>query len=181
MVHTTPAYLLETSTLRANTRNDIIDASLDYTVYTGAGADHKFDWTLGAGVDVWSVSCVRSTPEASLTAASIVPNVFLGKNTALTRESSLLVKLDIGYNFSLNAKYRSSSTAGSNNYIVNYMFDDEIYYLGRYYLRTGLDAAYSYNLNTMLTTYAALKAGLFTPIGAKGSRGLLELSLGLMF
>lgn len=162
-------------------RNNFFDISADYTVYTGTTDDHDFDWLLGAGIDFGSIRSSRFVPDASLSAIRVMPGVFLGKDSAITQESSLLVRLDVGYNFAINAKYNYAGEVAPTNYIVNYMFDDEVDYLGTYYMRTMLDATYTYHLNTMLSPYAGLKAGLITPMGQKKSRLLAGICIGVMF
>ena len=55
-------------------------------------------------------------------------------------------------------------------------------HLGSYYLRTSLEAEYTYRFNSLLTPYASLGTTLFTPMGkGKGSRFLLSLRLGVLF
>ena len=61
------------------------------------------------------------------------------------------------------------------------MYDDEIDYLGSYYLRTMLSADYTYRLNTMLTPYASLGMGLLTPMSSAGSRFIMSLKVGVLF
>ncbi len=162
-------------------RNNFVDAGLDYTVYTGTTDDHDFDWMLGAGMDFGLMSSKRYLPDASLSSIRVMPKVFLGKDSAITQESSLLVRLDLGYNFAANTRYRYANEVASSNYIVNHMYDDEADYLGAYYFQTALDATYTYHLNTLLSPYASLKAGLIAPMGQKKSRFMAGICLGVMF
>ena len=159
----------------------LIDSKFDYTVYTGTAAGYGFNWILGAGMDLGLLSAKRYVPDASLSSLRVMPRVFLGKHSALTQESSLLVRLDLGYNFAANTRYKYANEVASGNYIVNHMYDDEADYLGAYYFQTALDATYTYHLNTLLSPYASLKAGLTAPMGQKKSRLLAGICLGVMF
>ena len=160
--------------------NGIIDSKLDYTVYTGVD-ESSFDWTFGAGIDFKSLSLKRVVPDGKLTAVHILPYAFLGKNIHLSKEETLLVKAELGYNFSVNADYEYSKEETAGNYFVNYMYDDEAEYLSKYFLRTKLDATYTYQVNTILSAYASLGAGWLLPMGFKGSRLAMLLSVGVLF
>ena len=69
----------------------------------------------------------------------------------------------------------------TGNYFVNYMYDDEADYLSRYFLRAKLDATYTYQVNTFFAGYASLGVAYLKPMGVKGSRLAMLLSLGVMF
>lgn len=159
-------------------RCNIVDAKLDYTVYTEAGSD-GYNFELGAGMDFTSLSIMRFNPDGQLYNISLLPYAFLGKNTRLGKESALLVRLDAGYNFSSDTSY---DYAGSwSSVIVNYMYDDEADYLARYYVMLKADAQYSYRINSLLAAYARADARLLKPMGTDGSRVIAGLSVGILF
>ena len=166
------------STTKAN--NNQFDANLDYTAYTGVGDKGSFDWMFGLGVDVNLLNYKRYVPTAQLKVVNVLPYAFVGKNLLLTKEQSLLANINMGYNFSAGSKYTYGGDTAGNN-IVNYMFDDEIDYLGSYYLRTMFNVDYTYRLNTMLTPYASLGIGTLTPMSSAGSRFLMSLKVGVLF
>ena len=156
---------------------NIVDADLNYTAFTGTGAG-SYDFELGAGLDMTTISAARYTPDGVFSNTSILPYVFLGKNTMLGKESALLARLDVGYNFTAGNNYRYDGTA---DYISDYMFEDESYYLGRYYFKTGADVEYSFRINNLLATYAKLNIGHLKPMGISGGRFIASLSVGVLF
>ena len=81
----------------------------------------------------------------------------------------------------MNADYEYNGKNTEGNYFVHYMYDDEADYLGRYFLRTKLDATYTYQVNTFFSAYASMGGALFKPMGVKGSRLAMLFSLGVMF
>lgn len=173
-------YWLEGANATTKASNNQFDANLDYTVYTGVDEGGSFDWMFGLGTDMHILNYKRYVPDGLFKVANVLPYAFLGKNLLLTKEQSLLASLNMGYNFSAGSKYVYGGEATGNN-IVNYMYDDEIDYLKSYYLRTMLDVDYTYRLNTMLTPYASLGAGLLTPMTSAGSRFIMSLKVGVLF
>ena len=161
--------------------NNLLDGGLDYTIYTGADAASNFDFVLGGGVDFLWMALRRYTPDAYLKTAHITPYVFLGKNIHFSKESDLLVKLHLAYNFAAGSDYKYLGSSAAGNVFVNYMYDNEVDYLSYYYLRTVLDAAYTYRINSLLKTYASARLGNNKPMGVKGTRLMAELSVGVMF
>ena len=166
---------------RTIANNNLIDANLEYTSYTRAKRGEAFDWMFGAGIDFWSLSLKRVVPDGLLTGVKILPYAFLGKNLALSKEESLFVKANLGYNFSINSDYQYGGLGTAGNYFVNYMYDEEVDYLSRYFLATKLDATYTYQVNTFFAAYASLGVGYQKPMGVKGSRLAMLLSVGVMF
>ena len=173
-------YWLEGANATTKANNNQLDANLDYTAYTGVDDGGSFDWMFGLGADMHLLSYKRYVPDASFKVVNVLPYAALGKNLLLTKEQSLLASLKLGYNFSAGSKYKyEGETVG--NQIVGYMYDDEIDYLGSYYLRTTFSADYTYRLNTMLAPYASLGIGLLTPMSSAGSRFIMSLKVGVLF
>jgi len=174
-------YWIEGALATTKSINNQFDANLDYTVYTGVDESGSFDWTFGLGTDVRVLNYKRYVPDGRFSVVNILPYAFLGKNLVLTKEQSLLARFNMGYNFSAGSKYEYSGDAAGNR-IVGYMYDDEIDYLGSYYLRTTLDVDYTYRLNTILAPYASLGIGLLTPMSSgAGSRFIMSLKVGVLF
>ena len=172
-------YWLEGANANTKASNNQIDANVDYTVYTGV-EDGAFDWKFGLGTDMHLLRYKRYVPDGMFKVVNILPYAFVGKNLVLTKEQSLMANLNMGYNFSAGSKYTYGGDA-YGNHIVGFMYDDEIDYLGSYYLRTMLDVDYTYRLNTMLTPYASLGMGLLTPMNSAGSRFIMSLKVGVLF
>ncbi len=172
-------YWLNGSTAFA--QNSIIDADLRYTVYTGVDVKPAYDFVLGAGLDFFSLNSTRYTPDGSLKNLSMLPYAFLGKNTRIGTAGSLLLRLDVGYRFSANTAYAYTGENATTNYIVNYMFDDEVDYLKAYYIRTTAMASYTHRLSEKLAAYARVDGGYNRPMNGNGNRVAAALSIGLMF
>ena len=158
-------------------KSNLIDADLNYTIFTGTSAG-SYDFELGAGIDMSSISAARYTPDGVFSNTSVLPYVFLGKNTSLGKESSLLARLDVGYNFTAGNNYHYD---GAASYISDYMYEDESYYLGRYYFKSGADVEYSFRINNLLATYAKATIGHLKPMGISGGRFMASLSVGALF
>ncbi|MBQ3659243.1 MAG: hypothetical protein II963_03700 [Bacteroidales bacterium] len=174
-------YWLEGSMETPKGTNSQLDADLGYTAYTDADLETGFDWVFGLGTEFHLMNYKRFFPEGNLANTRLMPYAFLGKNVSIAPEQSLLARLNLGYNFAAKTKYDYKGTT-EGNYIVNYMYDKEVGYLGSYYLRTSLEAEYTYRFNSLLTPYASLGTTLLTPMGkGKGSRFLLSLRLGVLF
>lgn len=175
-------YWLEGVNATPKSTNNHLDANFDYTVYTGTGGkEAAFDWVLGLGTEFHLMNYKRFFPDGNFSNTRLMPYAFLGKNVSIAPEQSLLARLNLGYNFAAKTKYDYKGIT-EGNYIVNYMYDKEVGYLGSYYLRTSLEAEYTYRVNSLLTPYASLGTTLLTPMGkGKGSRFLLSLRLGVLF
>lgn len=175
-------YWLEGVNATPKGTNSQLDANLDYTVYTGTnGRGEAFDWMFGLGSDMHWLGYKRYFPEGKFSVVNLLPYASIGKNINFSKEQSLLARLNLGYNFSAGATYNYKGESVGNN-IVNLMYDNEMDFLGSYYLRTALSADYTYRLNTILAPYAALDMGLLTPMGGSaGSRFLLSLKVGVLF
>ncbi len=173
-------YWLEGADAITKANNNQLDAKLDYTAYTGVEEKGGFDWMFGLGSNASLLKYRRYVPDGSFSVFNLLPYAFLGKNLNLTKEQSLLASLKMGYNFSAGSRYTYNGDA-DGNYIVGYMYDDEIDYLASYYLRTTLSADYTYRINTMLAPYASLGIDLLTPMAGVGSRFMMSLKVGVLF
>ncbi len=172
-------YWLKGGTTTAD--NSLARANLGFTRYTSIATDGSFDWTFGAGADFNLINLRRYVPDATLKGNGITPYVKLGKNLKLAHESSLLVTGNLGYNFAFGADYSYGGSNVDGNYFVNDMYSDEAEYLGSYYLRAGLDARYTYRLNTLLSAYAAVGGVMLVPTIDSSSRAALALTVGVLF
>lgn len=174
-------YWLEGSLETPKGTNNQLDANLGYTAYTDADLETGFDWVFGLGTEFHLMNYKRFFPDGNFSNTRLMPYAFLGKNISIAQEQSLLARLNMGYNFAAKTRYNYSG-ATEGNYIVNYMYDSEVDYLGSYYLRTCLEADYTYRFNSMLTPYASLGTTLLTPMGkGKGARFLMSFKLGVLF
>lgn len=160
--------------------NGIADGNVSYTVYTGA-AGGSFNWMFGLGMDVSVLRLKRVNPESSFTSNKVLPYAFLGKNISISDAQSLLARLKLGYKFATRNTFKYGGTSSAGNYFVNYMLDDELDYLSSYYLDTRLSVDYTYRLNSVLSAYASLSAGLLSPMERNSARFILQLSVGTLF
>ncbi len=157
-------------------RCGIIDLHADYTIYTGIQED-SYDFELGAGLDAKSLSASRvARPEGRFTSFTFMPYVFLGKNTPISKESTLLVKVKVGNNYASKPVYDFDVDS-----MVKRMYENEAEYLGRFFYRSAADAEYSFRMNNLLSTYARLSIGHMMPLTIKGGRFYATLAVGVMF
>ena len=165
----------------AVSQNNMIDAKLNYSVYTGAGKDHTYDYVFGLGMDVFSLDCERANPVSTLTTLSLLPHAFLGKNIRLSQSGFLLVRMDAGYRFASNTRFNYGGTASATDRIVNGMYDDELGYLKSYYYSLDGDVSYTHKLTGALSVYARARANYIKPMTISGDRAAAEFSVGVMF
>lgn len=148
----------------------------DYTIYVGARED-SYDFELGAGVDLSSVSVARiARPAGHFNSFTFLPYAFAGMNTQVTKESNLLARVTLGNRYSAKPGY----DLGGNS-VYTKMFEDEAYYLGRFFYKSAADLEYSYRINTLLATYARLSLGHQMPLTIRGGRFYATLAVGVMF
>ena len=157
-------------------RGGIMDMHADYTIYTGVDED-SYDFELGAGLDVSSVSATRvAKPEGYFSSFSVLPYAFLGMNTQVTKESTLLARVTLGNSYSSKPGYDLSGNSAYKK-----MFEDEAEYLGRFFYKSAADLEYSFRMNTLLATYAKLSIGHLMPLTIRGGRFYATLAVGVMF
>lgn len=160
--------------------NGIIDGTLDYTIYTGVDGQ-TFNWTFALGMDMAMLMLNRYFPDSSLSSSRVLPYACIGKNILIADVHSLLARLKAGYNFAANTRFKYGGTASEGNKIVNCMLDDEVDYLGSYYLDTRFSLDYTYRVFAGLSAYASLSGGLLKPMDSNSSRFLLSMSVGVLF
>lgn len=171
-------YLISGNALTTSQGN-IIDVKMDYSIFTDTDRAAGFNFELGAGVDYTHLSLERNSPVGYLKKNSIIPYVFLGKNTRIGKEGELLARVDIGYKFAAGKPYYFEGKSDSD--IVMNMFDDEDDYLSCCYFKAAANVAYTFRINNMLATYAKVNAGHLKPMGITGSRVIAGFSLGVLF
>ena len=177
-------YWLQGANNTAVANNGAVDANLDYTLYTGVRR-RSFDWMMGLGMDMSLLALKKANPwtsvDSKLGSTNLLPYAFLGKNISIAPGHSLLAKLKMGYNFSMNNYFKYGGADSEGNLIVNSMLDDELDYLGSYFVHSGFSADYTYRFNEMMSAYASLGGTLLSPMGSKQSRGILTIKVGLLF